>query len=779
MSQLDQLIPLINRLQDVFTTLNCQPVDLPQIVVVGSQSSGKSSVLEAICGKDFLPRGSGIVTRRPLVLQLIQRLDLKGKNPEEYAEFLHDSSKKWSNFSEVRSEIEKETDRITGKNKGISREPIGLKIFSPKVINLTLVDLPGITRVPVGDQPKDIEQQIRAMVLEYITRPNSVILAVTAANTDLSNSDALQLAKEVDPQGIRTLGVITKIDIMDKGTDALDVLLGRIIPLQLGFVGVVNRSQADINTRKKIDDALSEEANFFRTNPIYNQISGRCGTPFLAKRLNEILINHIKATLPALRNRVQTMLSDAQKELSELGEGIPGGNKGATILSLITKIANDYCNAIDGKSTQLSMNELQGGARINNIFISTFPVDIDLIRADDAYSLVEIRTAIRNATGPRTALFVPEESFETLVKNQIQRLEDPTLRCVESVYDELRNIFIRMDCKEFRRFYGLRIAVTETFERLLNDLKIPTREFVLNFIKMELAYINTTHPEFIGGAQALTRVVEQLQALAQAENSETNQNQNFNMNQSNYQPMNQSVQATYQPNQSVQINANANSNVNRQPSPSTPNVLNQPQPSQQNPLNNPNQNPNQNLNGQQNQQKSGAFFGNFFGKQPTPGTASPSPSSSQAKSMPPVPPKKQAPPIPNQPSPQVQQYQETRQNNLTVNYNPQVSSTLGPITEREKFEVTLILELVLSYFSIVKKNIKDLIPKSIMFFLVNKSKERIQNELVADIYAKSNPDDLLKESPEIAARRSELEKLYQALTKASTILAEVRDLNFR
>lgn len=92
--------------------------------------------------------------------------------------------------------------------------PINLRIFSPNVLTLTLVDLPGLTKVPVGDQPRDIERQIRDMILKYITKPNAIILAVTSANTDLANSDGLKLAREVDPEGARTIGVLTKVDLM-------------------------------------------------------------------------------------------------------------------------------------------------------------------------------------------------------------------------------------------------------------------------------------------------------------------------------------------------------------------------------------------------------------------------------------------------------------------------------------------------------------------------------------------------------------------------------------
>lgn len=192
---MEELIPLVNKLQDAFSSIgqSCH-LDLPQIAVVGGQSAGKSSVLENFVGRDFLPRGSGIVTRRPLILQLIF-------SKTEYAEFLHCKSKKFTDFDEVRQEIEAETDRVTGTNKGISPVPINLRVYSPHVLNLTLIDLPGITKVPVGDQPPDIEYQIKDMILQFISRESSLILAVTPANMDLANSDALKLAKEVDPQG--------------------------------------------------------------------------------------------------------------------------------------------------------------------------------------------------------------------------------------------------------------------------------------------------------------------------------------------------------------------------------------------------------------------------------------------------------------------------------------------------------------------------------------------------------------------------------------------------
>lgn len=249
-----------------------------------------------------MPRGSGIVTRRPLILQLINKSPATNgetklettdseSNVNEYGEFLHLPGEKFFDFNKIRDEIVRETETKVGKNAGISPSPINLRIYSPNVLTLTLVDLPGLTKVPVGDQPKDIEKQIRDMVLKYISKPNAIILAVTSANQDLANSDGLKLAREVDPEGQRTIGVLSKVDLMDDGTDVVDILAGRIIPLRLGYVPVVNRGQRDIENKKLIAQALENEKNFFENHKAYRNKASYCGTPYLARKLNLVRID--------------------------------------------------------------------------------------------------------------------------------------------------------------------------------------------------------------------------------------------------------------------------------------------------------------------------------------------------------------------------------------------------------------------------------------------------------------------------------------------------------
>ncbi|KAK3016260.1 hypothetical protein RJ639_006091 [Escallonia herrerae] len=377
------VIPIVNKLQDIFARLgSSSTIELPQVAVVGSQSSGKSSVLEALVGRDFLPRGSDICTRRPLVLQLLQtkrKPDGAAGADEEYGEFLHLPGKRFYNFNDIRREIQAETDKEAGGNKGVSDKQIRLKIFSPNVLDITLVDLPGITKVPVGDQPSDIEARIRTMIMSYIKLPSCLILAVTPANADLANSDALQIAGNADPDGYRTIGVITKLDIMDRGTDARNFLLGKVIPLRLGYIGVVNRSQEDIMFNRTIKDALVAEEKFFRSRPVYSDIADRCGVPQLAKKLNQILVQHIKTLLPGLKSRISAALVSTAKEHATFGEIIESkAGQSALLLNILAKYSEAFSSLIEGKNEEMSTAELSGGARIHYIFQSIFVKSLEV-----------------------------------------------------------------------------------------------------------------------------------------------------------------------------------------------------------------------------------------------------------------------------------------------------------------------------------------------------------------------------------------------------------------
>jgi len=272
-----------------------------------------------------------------------------------------------------------------------------------RVPNLTLIDLPGITQNPVGDQPDDIGLQIKQMVLEYVGRPNCIVLAVTAANTDLANSDAIAIARQVDPEGRRTLGVLTKLDLMDSGTDAAQLLEGREgrggvsegsglgygCGRALGYVGVVNRSQQDINQGKQLVDARQHEQRFFDNHAAYAHPAPchtNTGTAQLVKRCTAILQQHIRAVLPSLTADLGRMLTAKRARLTQLkAEQDPDTRERIRMGSLVAyaDAADALVRGLTHTHTRdahtlalLSSGELVGGARIEERLSSAFAKEV-------------------------------------------------------------------------------------------------------------------------------------------------------------------------------------------------------------------------------------------------------------------------------------------------------------------------------------------------------------------------------------------------------------------
>uniref|UniRef100_A0A8C3EGQ1 Dynamin-2 n=1 Tax=Corvus moneduloides TaxID=1196302 RepID=A0A8C3EGQ1_CORMO len=730
---MEDLIPLVNRLQDAFAAIGQNAnLDLPQIAVVGGQSAGKSSVLENFVGRDFLPRGSGIVTRRPLVLQLVNA-------STEYGEFLHCKGKKFTDFEEVRLEIEAETDRVTGSNKGISPVPINLRVYSPHVLNLTLVDLPGMTKVPVGDQPPDIEFQIRDMLMQFVTKENCLILAVSPANSDLANSDALKIAKEVDPQGQRTIGVITKLDLMDEGTDARDVLENKLLPLRRGYIGVVNRSQKDIDGKKDIQAALAAERKFFLSHPAYRHMADRMGTPFLQKVLNQQLTNHIRDTLPGLRNKLQSQLLSIEKEVEEYKNFRPDdpARKTKALLQMVQQFAVDFEKRIEGSGDQIDTYELSGGARINRIFHERFPFELVKMEFDEKELRREISYAIKNIHGIRTGLFTPDLAFEAIVKKQVQKLKEPSLKCVDMVVSELTST-IRKCSEKLSQYPHLREEMERIVTTHIREREGRTKDQVMLLIDIELAYMNTNHEDFIGFANAQQRSSQMSKKKAAG-------------NQ-----VGQVIRKGW-----LTIN---NIGIMKGGSKEYWFVLTA-------------ENLSWYKDDEEKEKKYMLPVDNLKLRDVEKGFMS----------------SKHIFALFN--TEQRNVYKDYRQLELACETQEEVDSwkasflragvypdeaeenggdsfmhSMDPQLERQ---VETIRNLVDSYMAIVNKTIRDLMPKTIMHLMINNTKDFIHSELLANLYSCGDQNTLMEESAEQAQRRDEMLRMYHALKEALNIIGDI------
>ncbi|CAG9310875.1 unnamed protein product [Blepharisma stoltei] len=501
---MEGLLSIVNQLQKVISLSNVRvSISLPQIVVVGAQSAGKSSVLECIVGKDFLPRGSGIVTRRPLIIQCHHTEE------GEYAVFHHCQDRLFDDFNEVRKEIERDTIKEAGNNKGVVSQPIILEIHSPQVIDLTLVDLPGLTKNPVGDQPKNIVSMIEEMALEYIKAEHALILAISPGNNDIANSDALKIARDVDPKGERTLSVITKLDIMDKGTSAINILLGEEYSLKFGHIGVVCRNQEDIKNNVPIADHLEKEADFFRNHPDYQEIQDQTGIPFLTKKLQEILFDHLQKTLPSIKAGIDRQLREREVEAKIYGEPVKGNRdlERNIILKVIREFSRNLEEVLEGKDS----SENNEGTKIRNILFDNLERKTreinPLICSNDRL----IQNEISNSNGIYGTLLIPEQAFRTLAQSTVNLLKEPAIDAFESVKDTISALIKRIKVDEFRRFSIFHVSVCEISESLIEDCYKTTSEIIDDIFTMEYNYINIQHPDFMGGIVALAKINQKIE----------------------------------------------------------------------------------------------------------------------------------------------------------------------------------------------------------------------------------------------------------------------------
>lgn len=314
----DEMLSLTRQMieiRNLLSSINHDTLKLPLIVVIGSQSSGKSSVLESIVGQEFLPKGSNMVTRRPIELTLINTPD----SAAEIAEFPALKMNNLTDFTQVQK-ILFDLNMAVPEHECISDDPIQITIRSPRVPDLSLVDLPGYIQVEAADQPVELKQRIRLLCNRYLEAPN-IILAISAADVDLANSAALRASRMADPRGERTIGVVTKLDLVDPET-ATAILKNRKYPLKMGYVGVITRAPSSLKpgssslfSRKQVTgyQAFVQQQNFEHTYLKENRpaFAGTVtGTRNLKKKLMKVLEKSMATSLRPTHFAIQQELEE-------------------------------------------------------------------------------------------------------------------------------------------------------------------------------------------------------------------------------------------------------------------------------------------------------------------------------------------------------------------------------------------------------------------------------------------------------------------------------------
>jgi len=492
--KLRKLINLIDQLRDCGVN---EYIKLPRICSLGTQSSGKSSVLESIVGLDFLPRGDGVVTRRPLELRLCHI-----NSGEPWAIFEERKGQKFTDFIKVRETIEALTDEVCKTNKNIIDKPIVLNVYSQTCPDLTLVDLPGVTRVPIGDQPKNIEEITKNMAKRYVDDPLTIILCVIAANSDIATSDGLKLAKEIDTTGSRTLGVLTKLDIMDAGTDARKALMNEEIPLKLGYVGVKNRSKQDLMNKLSMAETARKEKEFFKSHPAYKNLpAGHLGTDVLINKLTKIYFRIIRENLPRIVKAINDRVKTAEEELQSLGQPMPTDDAGK--MSLLWNMINEYCDVfrkvLQGKynNKRLEFLEGEGGFKIKILYKKLLEEFTGDYKATAGYSDENINYALTIHEGDSIPGFPSVDAFIYLLRPQLEKLKDPIEECFQEVFQYLDFLSGKIMEKIFIRFPQAINDMTDLVSNYLIEERDKTKYLVDSIVDMEINYLFTNDYDYL------------------------------------------------------------------------------------------------------------------------------------------------------------------------------------------------------------------------------------------------------------------------------------------
>ncbi|KAM4043989.1 interferon-induced GTP-binding protein Mx-like [Anomaloglossus baeobatrachus] len=458
---------------------------LPAIAVIGDQSSGKSSVLEALSGIT-LPRGSGIVTRCPLELKLIKgKRDCEWKGKISYLTI----NKDLQSPMEVENAIMEAQDVMAGPDLGINSELISLEVVSPEVPDLTLIDLPGIARVAVGNQPKDIGNQIRYLIKKYIERQETICLVVVPCNVDIATTEALEMAREVDPSGERTLGILTKPDLIDKGTEdnVINVVNNNIIHLNKGYMIVKCRGQQEIQDRLSLKEAIENENNFFKDHKFFGDLlyEEKAGIPFLAQRLTSELVEHISRSLPSLEDQIKDKLQITKDELEKCGRGVPEdeSEKLSFLVEKIQQFNLDIAHATQGEESVSLTKTPKLFSRVRTCF-NTWQTQLDdSIRSFNATLKEEIEEFEKFHRGRELPGFINYKTFEAIVKEKIGYMEDPAREVLKTVTDIVGKTFSEIAQTHFSNFINFS-KVTKT---KIENLRQSREDAAENLIKIQFS----------------------------------------------------------------------------------------------------------------------------------------------------------------------------------------------------------------------------------------------------------------------------------------------------
>ncbi|XP_071210504.1 interferon-induced GTP-binding protein Mx-like [Salvelinus alpinus] len=479
----EKVRPFIDLIDDMRSIGIDKELPLPAIAVVGDQSSGKSSVLESLSGV-ALPRGTGIVTRCPLLLQLCNDRTVTWDAVISYGEklILFDEP------SEVVRYVEQAQNTLAGKGMGICEDLITLKITSSTVCDLSLIDLPGIARVAVKGQPDDIGVQINNIIKKFIKNKITIILAVVPCNVDIATTEALKMAQEVDPEGTRTLAILTKPDLIDPGAEknVLEIVHNRVIFLNMGYVIVKCRGQKQIDENMSITDAIEEELVFFNNHEHFRSLlrEEKATTKCLATKLSNALVKQIKKYLPQMSEKIKERLGQVKHLLSQIEGGPP--MEPAEKRMFLIQVITDFNEQI----TQLSKGDIIVEENLFVFMRKEFTEWMECLKNAKSHYHEEVQQVVdeydQEHRGSELPGFSNYRVFQNVVQKLVAELKIPAMTTLQKIRVMVQKQFDSLSKESFQKYPCLHQVSMKQIETIQEKQSIIAKERIMEQFEMEM-----------------------------------------------------------------------------------------------------------------------------------------------------------------------------------------------------------------------------------------------------------------------------------------------------
>ena len=497
------LISISNKLSQ----LQFNHISIPQLVTVGAQSSGKSSLINSILCLDILPTDSKMCSRCPVKLELTHHNSsniLISIGSYEYTLFKPNksfdlNSITYENQTIIKNAILHFQNNHAGNSLNISNDEIVIRISSNQMPNLTIIDLPGMISLHQSDkgQSESIVDDIKELIKHYIIQKNTIILAIMPARVDLETDHSLAFIKQYDSNFERTVGILTKVDLMNEKSDICDYLsdnISKSLQLGYGYFGIKFTSDIDLNQNKIV------ETEYFNKHNSYSQLQdkSRLGINNLIGFLSNILLDKIKSILPTIQNNLESRLKSVIYDLNKLGEfiEIDDNNKNFILNLVIGNFCNDYKDSLENHS-----NTINYGKELKKIFVDyrTNLYNINPLGDVDDSILTNI---IEESEGNK--LFFQTTMIEILEKcivnkniKSIKKLKTPSSDCIESIYILLVTILNNITSSdEYNKYPKLVKLITKKTQNLIDTYKNTCYLKLDELVSIEEAYIWTNSNTF-------------------------------------------------------------------------------------------------------------------------------------------------------------------------------------------------------------------------------------------------------------------------------------------